>query len=313
MSPAPLPELLRTAWARRTALHDDEGTTAYRAFHGHGEGRPGLVIERLGDVFVARCGRGPGWALEEAEVASCAAFIQEVGGTTLVVRRPREPADVVLGSLASDGIVHATELGLTYHFEPLTGANAGLYLDARAARACVRVHAEGRRILNLFAWTGGFGVAAMAGGALSAMHVDEQKRAFKRVGINHELNAQQVDRRDFVRGDVYRFLRQSAKPTAAARFRFGGIVIDAPPIVHTRGAQGQDYERLVPLALPLLGADGWVLCTFSRREMPRAAYEDAILEASAGALAVEARGGSGVDFPEDDPEQKLRFTVFRRM
>ena len=313
MSDTALLDLLRAAWARRQELHDDESTTAYRAFHGHGEGRPGLVIERLGDVFVARGGRGPGWDLEDDEVRACTTFVEEVGGTSFVVRRAKQPAEVIFGSLAADGLVYATELGLTYHFEPLVGANAGLYFDARAARACVRVHAEGRRVLNLFAWTGGFGVAALAGGALSVVQVDEQKRAFVRTGINHELNGQRVDHRDGVRGDVYKFLRQSAKPKAIGYFRFGGVVIDAPPVVQKRGAQGQDYERLVPLALELLEEDGWILCTFSRREISRATYESSILAASGGALEVAARGESGIDFPEANPEHKLRFALFRRV
>ncbi len=297
--------LLAEAWERRQALHDDPETTAYRVFHGHGDGRPGLVVERFADTFVARCGRGPGWDLEPQELDALGSFLDDAHGPAarLVLRRSRMEPVVVAGGVSSEG--EAVEHGLVFGIEPLTRRNPGLYLDARPARAWVRAHAEGRRLLNLFAWTGGFGVAGMAGGARSVIHVDDQKRALQRAAANHRTNAQRVDDRDLVCGDVYAMLRRAAKQGR----RFGGVVIDAPPDVPRRGAEGQDYERLVPLARAVLADDGWILCTFSRRDRTRAAYEASILAACPD-LAVLDRGESGEDFPESDPEHKLRFTTF---
>ena len=304
----PLRALLDEAWGRRAPLHDDAATDTYRVFHGHSEGRPGLVVERFGPVFRARCGRGPGWDLDDGELAALHGFVSEVGGpdAALVLARGRDRPRLELGALPAQGACLAREHGLVFGVEPLAPGNVGLFLDARPARTWVRAHAAGRRVLNLFAWTGGFGVAAKAGGAQSVLHVDEQKRALARARENHTRNEQAMDGRDFLREDVYRVLRQATK----RRQRFGGIVIDAPPAVPSRPAAGQDLERLVPLALEVLEEDGWILATLNRRDRTQQAEEQAILHACDARLAVVARGTSGVDFPESDPEQKLRFSGF---
>ena len=76
--------------------------------------------------------------------------------------------------------------------------------------------------------------------------------------------------------------------------------------------EGQDYPTLVPLVTPLLSPGGWLLCFFSRRCRARDVYEQEIRAASEDSLDVIARGTSGEDFPEADPEDRLRFTVFER-
>lgn len=304
-----LPELLAAAWRRRDALHDDPELTAYRVFHGHGEGWPGLTIERLGAVFRLRC-----VDIDPGVVPLVEAFlVQQVGQGIWIGLVPEHQGDAMtwVRDPGPRGPVFEREAGLTFSFEAEARTNPGLYLDARPARAWVRQNAEGRRLLNLFAWTGGFGVAGLAGGGRSVIHVEQQKRALQRAKHNHELNNQGIDDRDLSGEDVYRFLRQAAKRGR----RFGGIVIDAPPQVPARGPQrplGQDYETLVPLALGVLEPGGWVLCTFSRRDVSRAENEARILAACDGPLEIIARGSSGVDFPEADDEAKLRFSVLAR-
>ncbi|MDF1700724.1 MAG: class I SAM-dependent methyltransferase [Planctomycetota bacterium] len=304
-----LPELLAAAWQRRRALHDDPELTAYRVFHGHGEGWPGLTLERLGDVYRMRC-----VALDPQVVPLVEAFLVEQTGPEIwigVVPEREGESMIWVRDPGPRGPVVAREAGLSFGFEVEARGNPGLYFDARAARSWVREHAEGRRLLNLFAWTGGFGVAGLAGGGRSVIHVEQQKRARERAKRNHELNNQGIDDRDLSGEDVYRFLRQAAKRGR----RFGGIIIDAPPQVPPRGPhrpEGQDYETLVPLALDVLEPDGWILCSFSRRDVSRTENEARIRAACDGALEVIGRGSSGVDFPEADPEAKLRFSAWAR-
>ena len=75
---------------------------------------------------------------------------------------------------------------------------------------------------------------------------------------------------------------------------------------------GQDYPRLVPLAVDVLAPGGWLLCFFSSYEQTREAYEEEVLAASPCPLEVIGRGQSGSDFPEADPEAKLHFSAFER-
>lgn len=305
-----LRRLLEAAWERRSSLHDDPGTDTYRVLHGHGEGRPGIAVDRYGAVFVLRRGE-----VEDEQPAAAEADRDAVGAhlaaagipqaRVLLDRGPRASRGQPARKAPSVGAVRVREGGLRYEVTPARGANPGLYLDARPARAWVRSHAEGRRMLNLFAWTGSFGVAALAGDARSVVHVDQQKRGLARARANHALNDQRIDDRDLVRDDVYRVLRKAATRGQ----RFGAVVIDAPPVVPRRGARGQDLARLVPRARAVLADDGWILCTFNRRHVTTVDYEAGILEACPD-LRVIARGTSGIDFPEADPERKLRFAVF---
>ena len=80
------------------------------------------------------------------------------------------------------------EEGLRYLIEPLRGQNPGLFLDMRTGRALVRRIAQGRRVLNLFAYTCGFSVAACAGGAREVVNVDMKRPVLERGKENHLLN-----------------------------------------------------------------------------------------------------------------------------
>ena len=202
--------------------------------------------------------------------------------------------------------------GLRFEIDPLSHGNVGLYLDTRPARRWLLENAAGRRVLNLFAYTGSLGLAAAAGGAKWVMHVEMQKRALRRLKRNYALNDLPLDDRDLVRLDLYPHLRRLAREEKT----FEGIVLDPPPQVPGRGSKreprGQDFTTLVPLAADVLAPEGWLLCFFSSYRRTRSAYEAEVLGASPVPLDVIWRGTSGIDFPEEDPESKLRVTAFAR-
>ena len=305
---------IRAAHGRRAALHADAHQTAYRLFHGHGEGAPGLEIDRLATALRIRCSeRFEPWLDEILDT------LQACGVPTerIVTRgRGRNAAARWLRGGGTDARELVRDNGQRYELELLAPANPGLYLDARPARAWISAHAEGRRVLNLFAFTGSLGIAAAAGGAQSVLHVEMQKRALRRLKHNLLLNDLRADDRDLLREDLYRCLPRLAREGRT----FDGIVLDPPPQVPGRPGRnragrapiGQDYPALSQATAPLLAPGGWLLCLFSRRGRTRAVSEAEVLENAAVPLAVMARGTSGEDFPEADPEARLRFTVFRR-
>jgi len=202
--------------------------------------------------------------------------------------------------------------GLRFEVDPLSPGNAGLYLDTRPVRRWLLQNAAGRRVLNLFAYTGSLGLAAAAGGAKWVMHVEMQKRALRRLKRNYALNDLPIDDRDLVQSDLYPHLRRLAREGKA----FEGVVLDPPPQVPGRGSEserrGQDFTTLVPLAADVLAPEGWLLCFFSSYRRTRTAYEAEVLAAAPYPLDVIWRGTSGIDFPEEDPESKLRVTAFSR-
>lgn len=294
------------AYTRRAALHDDPDNTAYRLFHGHGEGVPGLTIDRFGDAIVITHSAEHSDAVER--VAECLTELHP--DVRCIVARPHRGADaprVVRGTVSSEYVV-VQDNGLHHEVDLFAGRSHGLYLDARLAREWIRANASERRVLNLFAYTGSLGMAASAGDARWVIHVEMQRRALRRLKRNYKLNRLRIDDRDLVRADLYPHLRRLAN----AGREFDGIILDPPPMVPGREVRGQDYADLVRLATEVLAPDGWLLCFFSSYRRTRDAYEEEVLGASPGTLDVLWRGTSGIDFPETDADAKLRFAAFRR-
>lgn len=303
--PAGILERVGAAYDRRAQLHEDPTQSAYRLFHGHGEGVTGLEIDRLGDALVLTHNQ------EQRELVDDILDLLAARGCSWScavarTRRGRDEPRVVRGQAPTEPVL-VLDNGLRYEVDPLAPRNGGLYLDARPARSWIRANAAGRRVLNLFAYTGSLGMAAAAGGARGVTHVELQKRALRRLKRNHGLNDLRIDDRDLERGDLYPYLRRAARSGRT----FEAIILDPPPQVPGKGP-GQDYAGLVPMALEVLAPDAWLLCFFSRYGQRRAAYEEEVRRASSCPLEVRWRGTSGADFPEEDPEAKLRFTAFQR-
>lgn len=148
----------------------------------------------------------------------------------------------------------AEENGVVYEFRADSGESHGLFLDQRANRARVREIAAGKSMLNLFAYTGGFGIAAALGGATAVTTVDLSKAAVEWSRRNFELNpAAGGDRqpgaaggdREFFAADCFFFLERAAK-----RGRRWDLVICDPPIF-SRGERVFRLEKDLPLLVKL--------------------------------------------------------------
>jgi 23S rRNA (cytosine1962-C5)-methyltransferase len=290
------------AYQAREPLHQTPELEAYRLFHGYSEGLVGLEVDRYGDTAIITS-KGADASLFAA-VADC---LFELGAFPTIIAKERgKPPLAIRGTLPSAPQV-VLEHGLRFAVETWAPLNPGLYLDARPARTWLREHSQGMRILNLFSFAGSLGVAAMAGGARSLTHVDTQKRALKRCGANHALNAQHVDHRDLVCEDALRFLGRALSGSR----RFGGVIVDPPPNREGKRQGG----NLSPIALaaktlPLVEPGGWILCFFHHDERSWDELEAGGFEAVGTELDVTWRGQSGSDFPEVDEHRRLRLSSF---
>lgn len=312
-----LADAIRAACDRRRAFHDDSEQTAYRVFHGYGEGYPGVTVDRYGDVGVLS---------HKVEVspsalrAAAAALVESAPVHSVIAKKHRGARSGIAaisvshlhGQLIAEPI-EVRELGLRFVVRVHTAEANGLFLDARPARTWIRAHASGRRILNLFAYTGSLGVAAAAGGARSVVHVDNKQNPLEIARQNHALNGVPIDDRALLCGNVYTHLPRALK---AGRL-FDAIILDPPPQVPANAgrpqAAGQDYRQLAPLAAPLLETAGWMLCFFNRLDRTREQMEAEVLTCAGIPLEVCWRGESGEDFPETDRGRKLQLAAFRRV
>jgi 23S rRNA (cytosine1962-C5)-methyltransferase len=297
--------------AARARAELGAGLDCYRLFHGWSEGAPGLIIDRYGQA--ARIEHGPGF---ESALLDIGAILGELGVESVSARLRRFGVAPVAVTGAAPGRRVVAEDGLRFAVDLARAGNPGLFLDARPARRWLRESSRGRRVLNLFAFTGSLGIAAAAGGAASVTHVDSHAGSLAWTRENGALNGLGLDDRDLARMNIYQHLRRGQ----ASRQRYDGIVVDPPPAAReprrkdrTPGLRG--VAALSPRLAAMLAPGGWLLCLFHRGgEAPRERdeLEGEILAAAGVPLDIAWRGTSGPDFPEADETKKLRVTAFVR-
>jgi 23S rRNA (cytosine1962-C5)-methyltransferase len=292
---------IAAAWRARDGLGD-----CHRLLHGWGEGLPGIEIDRYGDAAVIEHSADLAPLLGEVVPALDACHRFDV-----VVARPRAFGAVPValrGGLERRVVV---EDGIRFSIDLGRAGNPGLFLDARPARGWIRAHSAGRRVLNLFAFSGSLGVAAALGGARSVTHVDSHPGALDWCRLNSQLNGIAVDARDLARMNIYQHLRRAQ----AGRQRYDAILLDPPPGSpeprpkdRTPGRRG--VAALAPLCARMLAPGGWLLCFIHQDARPLEEIEGEIARSTESSLEVLWRGGAGPDVPEPDPARALRVTAF---
>ncbi|MAE76038.1 MAG: RlmI/RlmK family 23S rRNA methyltransferase [Planctomycetes bacterium] len=193
---------------REQALGLPERTNAYRLVHAEGDGVPGLILDRLGDYIVAQvfC-KGIESLMEGIGETLLARF----PGSKLVLRVDAHARKLEGIDLTETGAVDTAELteeGLHYGFVPGAGHKTGFFCDQRENRLAFAEFARGRKVLDLFCNSGGFGMHAARSGAKSVRAVDLDEDAVALARGNAERNQSRVD---FVHGDAFEVLRGEAK------------------------------------------------------------------------------------------------------
>jgi 23S rRNA (cytosine1962-C5)-methyltransferase len=212
----------------------------------------------------------------------------------------------------------AHENGLPYLIRPGAGLSVGLFLDMRETRAWVRAHAAGRTVLNCFAYTCGFGVAAAMGGAARVVNLDAARGVLEWGRANYRLNGLAPADQDFIFGDAFDWLKRFAR----RRQTFDCVILDPPSYAttkRTRFSISRDYADLVALAAPLVASSGWLIACANAAELPQRAFIKQLragLEAShvdRPARITHTTHEPGLDFPVargDSPYLKISFVRF---
>ena len=254
---------LTTALALRTRLFD---APFYRLVHAEADGLPGVVIDRFGDVAVIQ----PNAAWAEAHIEALAAALRAVTGIATVVKngtgRSRgleglvEETVILSGKIS--GPVPVPMNGATYMADVLGGQKTGLFFDQRPNHAFAQRLARGARVLDMFSHVGGFALAALAGGAASALAVDASAPALA-LAEQGAAASGMADRFATRQGDAFAVLEALAEEGA----QFDLLICDPPAFAPAKPALEaglRAYERLARLAAPLVAPGGClVLCSCS--------------------------------------------------
>ncbi|AMV71676.1 class I SAM-dependent rRNA methyltransferase [Desulfuromonas carbonis] len=298
---------LAAALALRRQHVDLEETDTYRLVNGEGDGLPGLTVDCYRDRLMIQLFTGAWQPYLPLLVQGLQKLLAPAG--IYEKWRPQQTRELasggekhvarLLAGSAAPGRQPVTENGLTFLVELGTGLNTGLFLDQRENRRDLMGRVAGRTVLNLFAYTGAFSVAAAAAGASRVTSVDASGSYLDWAQENFGANRLNPKRHEFMVGDCFAVLDQ----LLAERRRFDLVLMDPPSFsttakntFTTRGGT----SALVAKALQLLPAGGLLVTSSNHQKVDVADY---LKELRRGALAagyelrvIGLRGQSG-DFP----------------
>lgn len=305
---------LTTAWLRRrlalaARLRPHvvaDGVSAYRLINGEGDGLPGLTVDRYGSVLLVQYYSHIWQPYEDMLVAAMehewqpeAIFIKERPHNTrkLEAGATQVPIRLVYGEAPPEPLLVA-EGDLTFAVRLQQGLHTGLFLDQRENRGDLRQRVAGCRVLNLFAYTGAFSVAALAGGAQEVVSVDAAARYCQWAEENCYLNGFVAGHRTLTE-DAFSAL-QDMRETGE---RFDFIVADPPSFATTRKSRFQTRGgtgRLVAAALAVLAPEGFLVLASNHQRVDWPAYLQDIHQGAQGGnrlLRVVHQASQSGDFP----------------
>lgn len=250
--------------ARRSmGVYGSKDNDVFRLVHGEGDFLPGLVIDIYGRMAVMQA---HSVGMHVCRQALVDALTDLLGGQLDAVYYKSEttlPFNASLGQ--ENGFLYgecdsnvARENGLQFHIDWLKGQKTGFFVDQRDNRRLLEHYSNGRTVLNMFCYTGGFSVYALRGGAKKVTSVDSSAKAIDLVNANVKLNFPNEDRHEAVAEDAFKFLAEMKTP-------YDLIVLDPPAFAKHKDALKnalRGYTKLNAKALEKIQPGG-ILFTFS--------------------------------------------------
>nr|WP_238930468.1 class I SAM-dependent methyltransferase [Vibrio sp. S9_S30] len=284
-----------------------------RLFHGRGrcwEGLEQLTVDWLQGQIVVHLFKpvDPEFLTElKAGLRDVAkkALYQKRGLTAILLQHRYQdgaPFEAILGEPNLKPVV--TESGLKYQLELGKNQNFGLFLDMRFGRDWVRERAKHKKVLNLFAYTCGFSVVAIEGGADQVVNVDMAKSSLSRGRDNHKLNGHNLNAVHFMGHDIFKSWGKIKKYGP-----YDLVVIDPPSFQKGSFALTKDYQKILRRLPDLLTEGGEVLaCVNSPSVSPDFLIEG--MKSEAPALTYQYRLDNPPEFKDKDENSSLKAMVF---
>lgn len=333
-----LTALLHTAFAARQALLERlhaEDTNAYRLFNGSTEGRPGLTVDRYGDLLLVQTFHETLDGHDRPEIENF--YATALPGLVAVYNDRSQGNSRVSNLLPADVLAEAQktrefhEMGLRYLVQARHGGqDPWLFLDMRAGRRRVMQEAPGKSVLNLFAYTCGIGIAAASAGAAYVVNVDFAESSLKVGKDNARLNDLPVRMR-FVQSDAFAAMRQLSGigqpkvvrgkkmpnfPVLEKR-EFDLVFLDPPR--YAKSPFGvvdliNDYAALMKPALLCTAEGGTLICCNNAAQVSRDSWADQLercVKKNGRTLRSLEWIAPEDDFPSHDGQPPLKIALLR--
>ena len=248
---------------RSIGIVDDPHNNTYRLVHGEGDNIPGLVIDIYGNTAVMQA---HSVGIHEERMAIAKALVEVAGDrianvyykseTTLPYKAELGQEDGFIIGGSDDNL--AMENGLKFHVDWLKGQKTGFFVDQRENRSLLERFAKGKKVLNMFCYTGGFSFYAMRGGAELVHSVDSSAKAIELTTRNVDMNFPGDTRHEAFCEDAFKYLDRMGD-------RYDLVILDPPAFAKHRGALHnalKGYTRLNTKAFEKIQKGG-ILFTFS--------------------------------------------------
>ena len=281
---------VRIAAGLHTSEHSCGGaaeTNCYRLVHGEGDNLPGLIIDYYDGVCVMQA-HSVGMFRAKKQIS---AALQKVYGDQLkaVYDKSSGTAPYKAGLELIDGYLYkkegfrddeqvVVENGHKFIVNWTEGQKTGFFLDQRDNRALVGSVSKGRNVLNLFCYTGGFSIYALAAGALHVDSVDSSKKAMMMVDRNVEANGFDPSRHTSLCCDAINYLKQSPEG------KYDLMIVDPPAFAKHRGSLKnalRAYQRLNAAAISKVAPGGFVFTYSCSQVVDKEAFALAVFSAAA--------------------------------
>lgn len=268
-------------------LHGNALTNCYRLVHGEGDNLPGLIIDYYDGVCVMQA-HSVGMFRAKKQIS---AALQKVYGDELkaVYDKSSGTAPFKAGLELIDGYIYkkegfkddeqvVVENGHKFIVNWTEGQKTGFFLDQRDNRALVGSLSKGRNVLNLFCYTGGFSIYALAAGASHVDSVDSSKKAMMMVDRNVEANGFEASRHTSLCCDAIDYLKQ------APEGKYDLMIVDPPAFAKHRGSLKnalRAYQRLNAAAIAKVAPGGFVFTYSCSQVVDKEAFALAVFSAAA--------------------------------
>lgn len=247
----------------RQPLLDSGVTSAVRLIHAESDGFPGLIVDRYNDILVCQCLTAgiERWKPVLVELLQELCEPRAIYERSDVQVRKKEGLGLQTGLLAGEmpeSEIWVHEHGIDYKIDVQHGHKTGTYLDQRDNRFLLQQASEGKEVLNCFSYTGGFGLAALKGGARSVLNIDASQAALNIARENIERNGFGERDVECQVGDVFKVLREFRDEGR----KFDLIVLDPPKFVENKhhlqkGSRGYKDINLLGCRLLRPGGQLW--------------------------------------------------------
>lgn len=250
---------LDAAHQRRAPLRDSDHTNGYRILHGENDGMPGITIDRYAETAVIKL-YTPAWIPHLNQILLALEKTFHARSVILRLSKNLQKNEIGLQDgmlLIGEEIVPPLifqENGLRFEVDPINGQKTGFFLDQRENRARVERLAAGKRILNAFAYTGGFSVYAARGGAREVISLDASAFATEAAERNFALNFTENIHHS-ITGDAFKVMGKMKKEGQL----FDMVILDPPSFAHKKSqvvGAVKAYKKLTRLGLDILAPRG---------------------------------------------------------